>query len=163
MTWLIKKARYFQNLNFSFYFFFFWNVPLNFFFFFYSKQNEENPVALALAMIPVRHLRNSCSKGSVYQDLHDWWFWGKGVLVFLMLRDSSKPLQLSSEGTWILLNSWVCEFEAGVIYTMCPLGLGLTKAKMECKKCGCLSACKNTHRTTLKHRNIRLFVWLLPT
>lgn len=27
------------------------------------------------------------------------------------------------------LNSWVCEFKAGVTYMMCPLGLGLTKAK----------------------------------
>nr|KAF6294326.1 hypothetical protein mPipKuh1_009736 [Pipistrellus kuhlii] len=33
------------------------------------------------------------------------------------------------------LSSRVCEFKAGVICMMCPLGLGLTKAKKGCKEC----------------------------
>lgn len=34
---------------------------------------------------------------------------------------------------------------------MCPLGLGLTKAKKGCKKCGSISACKNTHGQAHPH------------
>lgn len=51
------------------------------------------------------------------------------------------------------------------MYTVCPLGLSLTltKAKTGCKKCGGVSARKHTGRRTLTHRNVRLFVLLLPT
>lgn len=75
---------------------------------------------------------------------------GKGGFVFFMLRDSSKHLQLAYEGTEItqLLSLWVQG--RGPLYDV-SFGGWPYQSKKECKKCGSVSACKDTHRQRYPH------------